>query len=132
ALIPLAGIGLGASWRPWACFSDASMWGYAVATSHFNANELRGIGRGDPLGTEVAVRVSLSAAGDDDAAFAGLGQPPLGRGTERRRRVGGIDYGAIAAAACRGGILALPDSALAAHRWQLVVRGAFLFAAPVH
>eukprot|EP00959_Pyramimonas_sp_CCMP1952_P176924 3697940-Pyramimonas_sp.AAC.1 len=33
ALIPLAGVDLGAPWHPWAYCSDASLWGYALATS---------------------------------------------------------------------------------------------------
>ena len=149
ALIPLAGVDLGAPWHPWAYCSDASMWGYALATSKFDLDELRDIGAfrerwrflaldryaddpGDLPGAECATLAGYAAGGDDDAAFAGLGRPPPGRNAPRRRRAARIDVETPAAAACRGGIPALPDSALAAHRWQLVVRGAFLFGAPIH
>ncbi|CAK0836100.1 unnamed protein product, partial [Prorocentrum cordatum] len=107
ALIPLAGVDLGAPWHPWACCSDASMWGHALATSKFEPDELRDIGayrerwrflaldrcsddpRGLP-GAECSTLASYAAGASDDAAFAGPGP------------------------------------------WQLVVRGAlrFLFGAP--
>ena len=149
ALIPLAGVDLGASWHPWAYCSDASMWGYALATSKFDLDELRDIGAyrerwrflaidryagdpGDLPGTECATLAGFAAGRDDDAAFAGLGPPPPGRNAPRRRRAARVDIEAPAAVACRGGIPALPDSALAARRWQLVVRGAFLYGAPIH
>jgi len=149
ALIPLAGVDLGAQWHPWAYCSDASLWGYAVAASRFDTDELRDIGAyrerwrflatdryavdpGDPPGSEVATLAGFAANADDDNVFAGLGQPPPARGAVRRRRPGRVEVELSAAAACRGGIPALPDSALAAPRWQLVVRGAFLFPAPIH
>ncbi|CAK0883490.1 unnamed protein product, partial [Prorocentrum cordatum] len=106
ALIPLAGVDLGAPWHPWAYCSDASLWGYAVA--------------------------GFAAGVADDSLFAGIGQPPPGRGAPRRHRPARIEVEAAAAAAGGSGIPALPDAALAAHRWQLVVRGAFLFPAPIH
>ncbi|CAK0812661.1 unnamed protein product, partial [Prorocentrum cordatum] len=149
ALIPLAGVDLGAPWHPWAYCSDASVWGYALATSKFEPDELRDIGAyrdrwrflaldrysddpGGLTGAECSTLASYAAGASDDAAFAGLDPPPPGRSGPRRRRAARIDVEAPSAAACRGGIPALPDSALAAHRWQLVVRGAFLFGAPIH
>ncbi|CAK0861131.1 unnamed protein product, partial [Prorocentrum cordatum] len=154
ALIPLAGVDLGAPWHPWAYCSDASLWGYALATSRFDESELRDIGAyrerwrfvaidrhaddpGDPPGTEVATQAGFTAGSDDAAVFAGLDLPPrAGRSSPRlaarRSRAARVDVEAPASAACRGGIPALPDAALAAHRWQLVVRGAFLFSAPIH
>eukprot|EP00959_Pyramimonas_sp_CCMP1952_P159482 3335751-Pyramimonas_sp.AAC.1 len=44
ALIPLAGVDLGAPWHPGAYCSGASMWGYALAAPKFEPDELRGIG----------------------------------------------------------------------------------------
>ncbi|CAK0816768.1 unnamed protein product, partial [Prorocentrum cordatum] len=149
ALIPLAGVDLGAPSHPWAYCSDASLWGYAVATSRFDPDELMDIGAcrerwrflavdryaddpGGPPGFEVAVQAGFAAGAADDSLIAGMGQPPPGRGAPRRRRPARIEVEAAAAAAGGSAVPALPDSALAAHRWQLVVRGAFLFPAPIH
>ncbi|CAK0802629.1 unnamed protein product, partial [Prorocentrum cordatum] len=120
ALILLAGVDLGARWHPRAHCSGASLRGYAVAASHIDADELRGIGAhrgrwrffaldrcaddpGDPPSAEIAALAGFAASGGDDAAFAGTGRPPPGRGVARRRQTAGIEVETAAAAARRGG-----------------------------